>query len=155
MCCGADTFVSREPRGWGPQPALGLPTSASVLDLLNFRGRKGSEVIKSNLPLDRYKNQSPEEERVAQSTTCTTVLFSGNLAPNLENCLGRRGSRKDEKPQGASPANLTPPHCSHAMLRVPGSHMARGTSTVIGSKSQAKWLLPAGYPTISSLADSP
>lgn len=40
----------------GSSASIRTPTSASIQDLLNFKGRKGLEIIKSNLPTDRYKN---------------------------------------------------------------------------------------------------
>lgn len=62
-----------------------------------------------------------------QSTTCTTVLFPGNLAPNLQNSLGRGASRKGGQAKGARPTSLAPPHCSHTIPRMPWAHMACGS----------------------------
>ena len=40
----------------GSSASIRTPTSASILNLLNFRGREGLKMITSNLPPGRYKN---------------------------------------------------------------------------------------------------
>lgn len=77
---GSDVLWSRQlheqrNQKLGSSPSLWTPTSAFILDSLNFRGRKGLVIIKSNLPIDSLKHYSPEEEGLVQSTTCTTALF--------------------------------------------------------------------------------
>lgn len=58
---GSDVLRSRQlheqrVQRFGSSASLRTPTSISILEPLNFRGRKGLEVTKSCLPMNRYKN---------------------------------------------------------------------------------------------------
>lgn len=92
----------------GPSANLRTPTSASIPELLNLRGREGLEMIKPNLPLSRYKT-APRRTASAGRSLRTCSLFWGPC-PQLGQLSGPGlvGSMRSPRESGRQSGALLP-----------------------------------------------
>lgn len=156
---GSDVLWSRQlheqrNQRLGSSPSLWTPTSAFILYPLNFRGRKGLVIIKSNLPIDSYKNYSGGRACAVHNLYNCSLL--GTLSPAWRTVWRGwlAGSVRSPREPGLPtwPLLTAPVLCSGCLGHT--WPVDAGTITITSSKPQAKWLLPTGYPTTNSLADS-
>ena len=156
MCCGADTFMSREPRGQGPQLALGPPPLPPSKICSTSKAEKAWRLPSPTSQLTGTKTKAQRRKGLCSPQPAQLFSSLGTLPPTCRTVWGEGLAGKVGRPREPGPpawSLLTAPILYPGCL---GHTWPVDPSTVLitGSKPQAKWLLPTGYPTSNSLADS-